>query len=108
MAVNGDDPALLAGLGDGQLCGAFGTLGERHNVLAQLVVARCAAEVRQSLGDVDCFDFTPRESGWLRLAGPREPQRIGIEVEQAWRLRSGVTELEAQLDSVELWRGSGQ
>ena len=102
MAVDGDDPALLAGLGNRQLCGAFGTFGERHDLLAQLVVTCFAAEVCQSLGDVGSFHLATRGSNCRRLAGRREPQRIGIEIEQARRLRSGVAELETQLDSVEL------
>src|SRR5580704_11836906 len=75
VAIAGDDPALLAGLGNRQLRGAFGTLGERHDVLAQLVVTRIAAEVRQSLGDVGCFHLATRGSSCRRLAGRREPQR---------------------------------
>lgn len=34
VAVGGHDPALLAGLGNRQLRGAFGTLGECHDLLA--------------------------------------------------------------------------
>src|SRR5262249_4285747 len=108
VAVDGDNRALLAGLGNGQLRGAFGTLRECHDVLAQLVVTRFAAEVCQSLGDFGSFHFAPRGSSCRRLASRSEPQRIGIEIEQAWRLRSSVTELEAQFDSVELRRGSGR
>jgi len=36
VAVGGHDPALLSGLGNGQLRGGYATLGERHDVLAQL------------------------------------------------------------------------
>ena len=62
MAIDGHGPAVLAGLGDGQLCGSFGTFGGCHDLLAQLVVARFAAEVHQSLSDVRWFDFAPRGS----------------------------------------------
>jgi hypothetical protein len=40
LAVGPRDPALLAGFGDCQLSGAFGTLGGIRDLVAQLVVAR--------------------------------------------------------------------
>ena len=107
VAIGLHDPALLAGLGNRQLRGAFGALGERHDLLAELVVARFTAQFRQSLGDIGLFDLAPRGSCCQRLAGGREPQRVRIEFEQARRLRSRIAELEAQFDGVELRRQVG-
>jgi hypothetical protein len=39
VAVDLDNATLLAGCGDGHLRGAFGTLGECHDLLAKLVIA---------------------------------------------------------------------
>ena len=55
VAVTLHDPALLASLRDRQLRGAFGTLGEGHDLLAELVVACFSCESRQRLGDVRFF-----------------------------------------------------
>src|SRR5580700_8596145 len=46
------DGTLPASLGDGQLCRAPGTVGEIHDLLAQLVIPRLWAETGQSLGHV--------------------------------------------------------
>ena len=79
-----------------------------HDLLAQLGVAHLFAEVRQRLRDIACFYLAPGGSSSGRLAGGGEPQRMGIELEQARRLRRGVAELEAQLDGVELGRRPGE
>ncbi len=83
-------------------------LPKSHNLLAQLVVAGFATEVRESRGDIRGFNFAAGRSGCRRLTGGREPQRLRIQFEQAWRLRSRVTELEAQLNRMELRRRSGE
>jgi len=41
---------LAAGLGDGRLRGAFGTIGEIHDLPAQLVVTGLAAQGAERLG----------------------------------------------------------
>src|SRR5271165_401453 len=52
LAVLLHQGALPAGFGDGQLGGAFGTLGLLHDLLAKLVIASLLAESGQSLGHV--------------------------------------------------------
>src|SRR5712692_3925861 len=53
------DPTLPAGFGDGQLSGALGTFGGRHDLVAQRVVARLVAHVRQNLCNVSLIDLAP-------------------------------------------------
>src|SRR2546426_637761 len=105
LAVSLDDGALPAGLGDGQLSGALGTFRQIHDLVAQLGIAHLLADARQGLRDVRLFYFAPggRRSD-RRLAGGGEPQSMRIEFEQSRRLRSGVAELEAQLDGGQLGR----
>ena len=86
LAVGPRDPALLAGFADGQLSGAFGTLGGIHDLVAQLVVANFVAHICQSFCDVCLFDFASRRRSGGRLFGRREPQSVGIELEQSRRL----------------------
>src|ERR1019366_4051650 len=50
LAVGLHDGALPASLGDGQLRGAPGAIGQIHDLLAQLVIARLLAETDQGLG----------------------------------------------------------
>ena len=108
VAIGGRDPASLASLGNRQLGGAFGTLRESHDLFAQLVVARFAAKIGERLSHIGPLDLAPRRSECWQRTGGREPQRLRIEFEQSWRLWSGIAELEAELDGVELGRGSGQ
>ena len=75
-------------------------------MLTQLVVAGLPAEVGQRLRHIGRRDFVPARCR-RRLTGGREPQRVGVEREQARRLGRGVAELEAQLDGGELGSGSG-
>ena len=66
---------------------------------AQLVVTRVAADVRYSPRDVGASTLRRGAAERLLADGRwREPERIGIEFQQARRLRSGIAELEAQLD----------
>lgn len=53
------DPSLLAGLGDSQLRGAFGTLGEGHDLLAKLVITGLCSQFGQRLPDVGRLHFAP-------------------------------------------------
>src|SRR2546425_12390117 len=86
VAVAWHDPTLLARLRDGQLCGALGAFGEGHDLLAELVIAHLPSQIRQSLSDVRSIDLAPDESRSGNGSGRREPQRVGIEFEQAGRL----------------------
>jgi hypothetical protein len=67
LAVGPRDPALLAGFGDGQLSGAFGTLGGIHDLVAQLVVVNFVTHICQSLCDVCLFYLPPRRRSGGRL-----------------------------------------
>src|SRR5580700_5729541 len=55
LPVGLHDGALPASLRNGQLRGAFGTLGLIHDLLAELVIPSLLAEVRQSLGHLLLF-----------------------------------------------------
>ena len=57
LAVGLHDGALPASLGDGQLSGALGTIGEIHDLLAQLVITSLLAEAGQSLVTCSCSTF---------------------------------------------------
>ncbi len=59
LTVRLHDPTLSAGLGDSQLSGALGTFGGRHDLVAQLVVARLVADVRENLCNVGLIDLAP-------------------------------------------------
>src|SRR3974390_2266760 len=102
LVVGPRDPALLTGFADGQLSSSFGTFGGIHDLVAQLVVVRLVAHVRQGLCDVRLFYFASRRRSGGRLLGRREPERVGIELEQPRRLRSRIAKLEAKLDGGEL------
>src|SRR5437016_7054530 len=86
LAVGSRDPTLLAGFDDGQLSSPFGTLGDIHDLVAQLVVANFVAHICQSLCDVCLFDFAPCRRSGGRLISRGEPQSPGIELEQPRRL----------------------
>ena len=73
MAVVAHDSALPARCGNGQLRGALGTLGEMHDLLAELVIASLLPETSQSLGDILLFHFFPLGSLGRRQAGCGEP-----------------------------------
>jgi len=88
LTVGPRDPALLAGFSDSQLSRPFGTLGGIHDLVAQLVVANFVAHLYQRLCDVCLFDFASCRRSGGRLIGRREPQSLGIELEQPGRLCS--------------------
>src|SRR5438093_1356519 len=102
LAVRLHDETLLAGFADGQLSRAFGPLGGVHDLVAQLVIPRLVAHVRQSLCDIRLLDLAPWRRGGGRRTGGGEPQSPGIELQQARRLRGGIAELETQLDGGQL------
>src|SRR5438445_12444848 len=108
LAVGRRDPTLLAGFGDSQLSGPFGTLGGHHDLVAQLVVANFVAHICQSLCDVCLFYLASRCCSGGRLLGRGEPQSTGIELEQPWRLRSRIAKLEAQLATIEQSAGAAK
>src|SRR5260370_23686809 len=102
LAVGRRDPALAAGFGDSQSSRPFGALGGNHNLVAQLVVANFVAHFCESWCDVCLFYLASRCCRGGRLLGRGEPQSTGIELEQPWRLRSRIAELETQIDGGEL------
>ena len=77
MAIVGHDPAFQAGVGDGQLRGAFGAFGECHDLLAELVVACDTAQVRQSPAtDRSCLSRSiGPNAGKVRIASPPAARR---------------------------------
>src|SRR5690348_6865982 len=103
MAISLHDRTLLAGCGDGHLRGALRTLRECHDLLAKLVVPGPGSQLDQSLLNIGRLYFTAvgRDHGLRWFAARREPERCGVELKQPRRLRSRVTKLEAQFDSIE-------
>src|ERR1039458_9495705 len=104
LAVRLHDGTLLAGFADGQLSGAFGTLGGVHDLVAQLVIVRLFAHLRQSLFDICFLDLAPWRRRGGRRPGGGEPQSPGIELQQSRRERGGITELETKFDGRQLRR----
>jgi len=68
-----DKRALMASLRNGQLRGPLGTIGQMHDLLAELVIASLLPETSQSLGDILLFHFFPLGSLGRRQAGCGEP-----------------------------------
>ena len=65
-AIGLHDPGLLAGRGDGHLCGAFGALSSGHDLLAKLVIAGPFSQLGQGLANIGRFYFSPVGSeGWF-------------------------------------------
>src|ERR1051325_8056996 len=52
LALSLHDQALLAGCGDGRLCGALRTLCECHDLLAKLVVTGLCSQLGQCLPNI--------------------------------------------------------
>src|SRR5580700_10983591 len=91
LPVGLHDGALPASLRNGQLRGAFGTLGLIHDLLAELVIPSLLAEVRQSLGHMLLFHLFSRDvSLGGRQAGGGKAQRVRVQLEQSRLRRRGV------------------
>ncbi len=99
LAVGLQDDAVTASVGDGQLRGAFGTIGEIHDLLAQLVVSGLAAQCAERFGYILLFDFGARGSFRRCQAGGGEAQRVRIECQQARGLLGRIAKLKTHLDS---------
>jgi hypothetical protein len=109
VAIGLHDRALLAGCRDGHLCGALGTFGERHDLLAELGITGLRSQVIQRLSYIVRLDLASVYWHWRRRRpGSREPQAGGIELEQARRLWGRIAKLKAEFDGVELRRRSRQ
>ncbi|MCU1262233.1 MAG: hypothetical protein JWO80_5118 [Bryobacterales bacterium] len=84
VAIGLHDRALLAGCRDGHQRGALGTLGERHDLLAKLVIAGLRAQASQRLSYIGRLDLAPVCRHYSRRRpGSGEPQSGGIQLEQA-------------------------
>jgi hypothetical protein len=98
LAVSLHDDAFAAGVGDGQLRGAFRAIGEIHDLLAELVVSSQATESTERLRNILLLHLGAWGSFCGSEAGGGEPQRLRIECEQARGLLGRVTKLKTQLD----------
>ena len=65
-----------------------------HDFLAQLVVAQLAASLGQSLAHIRGFYLAAGSRFGRGWAGTREPQGLRIQLQQSWRRRGRVAELE--------------
>src|ERR1019366_3442854 len=85
LAVRLHDGTLLAGFADGQLSGAFGTLGGVHDLVAQLVIVRLFAHLRQSLFDICFLDLAPWRAAARRRRTTESGDRVAAVAEGARR-----------------------
>jgi len=108
MPVFLDDRFNPACLGDCQLSGPFGAMCQAHDSMAQIVVAGQRPDGHKSGCNVGDFDLVSGCIWCRRLAGGKEPQDVGVQIEQSRRLRRSITELKTQLDRVKLGGRSGQ
>ena len=103
-----DDDAVLPGVADGQIGGAFRALRLLNDLLAELIESGWRSSGLKSGLNVGGLDFAARGRGWSRGAGSGEPERCGIQrQESGWR-SGGVTKLETQFDSRDLRGRPGQ
>src|SRR5262249_49297345 len=74
VAISLHDATALAGCGDGHLRGAFGAVGERHDLLAKLVIVGLRSQFRQRLLHIRRLDLPPVGCDHRRRrASPGEP-----------------------------------
>ena len=99
LTVDLHNDTVAAGIGDGQLRSAFGTIGEIHDLLAELVVTGLVAQRTERFAHILLFHLGARRRFRRCQAGGGKPQRLRIERQQARRLLRRVAKLKTHLDS---------
>ena len=98
MPVLLDNRFNTTSFSDCQLCGPFGAMCLVHDPMAQIIVAGQRADGRKGGCNVGDFDFVSGDFWFWCLAGGKEPEVVGFQIEQSRRLGSSIAELKTQLD----------
>jgi len=98
-----NDEALLTGMTDGEIGGAFGALGFLNDLLAERIERRWRAGRLEGELNIGRFDLAAgRSRRGNSRAGGGKPERVGIQGQEAGRRRGGIAELETQFNGRDL------
>lgn len=73
-------------------------MGLTHDPMTQVVVADQRPDGHKDGCNVGDFGFVSGDFWFWRLAGGKEPEAVGVRIEQSRLLRRCIAELETQLD----------
>src|SRR2546425_13299124 len=94
-----NDEALLAGMTDGEIGGAFGALGFLNDLLAERIERRWRAGRLEGELNIGRFDLAAgRGRRGDSRAGGGKTEGVGVQGQEAGRRRGGIAEMEKPFD----------